>query len=120
MAVLAYSAYSKIAKSSPPVVVVRPWLSTGGLDLAILEYAEYTRTSKTSKTGHLGVLRSKSSDYFLNCEKITQSNCQEEEKNDKIHFTNDLFFNINNYRNLLGKTEKYLSTDFSLTVKAAT
>ena len=36
--------------------------------------------SKTSKTGHLGVLWSKSSDYCLNCEKITQSDCQEEEK----------------------------------------
>ena len=36
--------------------------------------------SKTSKTGHLGVLRSKSSDYCLNCEEITQSDCQEEEK----------------------------------------
>ena len=56
----------------------------GGLDLAILEYAEYICTpeqpSKTSKTGHFGVLRSNSSDYCLNCEKIKQSDCQEEEK----------------------------------------
>ena len=36
--------------------------------------------SKTSKTGQLGVLRSKSSDNCLNCEKIIQSDCQEEEK----------------------------------------
>ena len=35
--------------------------------------------SKTSKTGHFGVLRYKSSDYCLNCEK-TQSDCQEDEK----------------------------------------
>ena len=35
---------------------------------------------KTSKTGHFGVLLSKSSDYRLNCEKKTQSDCKEIEK----------------------------------------
>ena len=67
---------------------------------------------KTSKTGHFGVLRNKSSDCCLEGEKITQSNRQEEEKIDKIHacsipFSNELiFFNMNNYQSLLGKTEK--------------
>ena len=64
--------------------------------------------SKASKTGHFGVLRSKSSDYCLNSEKITQSDCQEEVKRMfPIHFTNEhIFFNMNNYRNLSGKDRK--------------
>ena len=44
------------------------------------------KASKTSKAGHFVELRRKSSDCCLNCEKITQFNCQEEEKkNDKIY-----------------------------------
>ena len=71
--------------------------------------------SKTSKTGHFGVFQSKSSDYCLNCEKIRQSDCQEEKK-EKIHvlsipLTNyHILFNMNDYQNLSGKTEQYLST----------
>ena len=70
------------------------------------------KVSKTSKTGHFGVLRRKSSERCLNCGKITQSNCQEEEKRMIkymlfVSFTNGhIFFNMNNYQNLSGKSEK--------------
>ena len=54
--------------------------------------------SKTSETGHFGVLRSKSSDYCLNCDKnITILLPRRRKKNDKIHvlsihFSNDHIF----------------------------
>ena len=71
---------------------------------------------QTSKTGHFGVLQSNSSDYCLNCEKITQSECQKEEKwmtkymTLSIPFTNDyIFFNMNKYQNISRKTKKNIS-----------
>ena len=55
-------------------------LCKGGLDLAILDNAEYARTAKNKQKWALWLLQSKLSDYCLNCENITQSDCQEEEK----------------------------------------
>ena len=75
---------------------------------------------KTSKTGHFGVLLSKSSDYCLNFEKSNAIRLpRRSKKNNKIHvlsihFTNDhIFFDTDNYQNLSGKTEKYLSTVYT-------
>ena len=55
--------------------------------------------SKTSKTGHLGVIRSESSDCCLNCEKnnTIRLPVKKRKKNDKIHvlsihFTKTIFF----------------------------
>ena len=74
--------------------------------------------SKTSKTGYFGVLKSKSSDCCLNCEKITQSDCQEEEKRMPNYMCYQslllmtIFFQYENYQKLPGKTEKYPPTCF--------
>ena len=72
--------------------------------------------SKTSKTGHFGVLRSKSSHCCMNCEKITQPDCQEEQQRMTKYkcFQSRLMVTIIFPYELLepiGKdTKKYLST----------